>query len=168
MATPPVPVRPNQADAAAAAAAARGRPRTWEQSTIYRLIMTPLIFTSFVVSLVLVDLRHSALRAHYHADANQPGRMPRWLHRIVYRYLPYRYEGDSPSSPPPTTVTEGDGRGDYYHSKQRKLMKMEAAEAFEIRGVVLVALGLLSLGVLWGFWKVVGWVFGLVGRLLAS
>ncbi|KXX79765.1 hypothetical protein MMYC01_202828 [Madurella mycetomatis] len=141
MATPPVPISPNQGDAAT-----RGRRRAWEESTIYRLIMTPLIFTSFLVSLVLVDLRHSVLRAHYHADANQHGRMPGWLHRVVYRYLPYRYDGDSPSSPSQSssssssgaaTKAEGDGRGGHYHSKQRELMKMEAAEAFEIRGIVV-------------------------------
>jgi hypothetical protein len=46
---------------------------------------------------------------------------------------------------------------DYYHSKQRKLMKMEAEEAFEIRGWVVTVLGLVSLGVTWMGLKVVWW-----------
>ena len=124
--------------------------------------MTPLLFTSFLVSLLLVDLRNSALRAHYHAT-DQTGRMlPRWLHRLVYRYRPYRYDvaagagaGGSPSSPEsPGSVGE---REDYYHSKQRKLMRMEAEEAFEIRGGVVVALVVVGLGVLWVLWRGLGW-----------
>ncbi|SPQ18899.1 71a70ed5-14ee-4d00-97da-034e1f121df3 [Thermothielavioides terrestris] len=130
--------------------------------------MTPLILVSFLVSLALVDLRYSALRAHYHADADQASRLPRWLHRIVYRYRPYRYVAVDERGRP---VAEGRPRSpgspgreaeDYYHSKQRKLMKMEAAEAFEIRGSVLVALGLLSLGVFWAAWRLAAWGFGTV------
>ena len=109
--------------------------------------MTPLLFTSFLFSLLLVDLRYSALRAHYHADG-QSQRLPRWLHRIVYRYRPYRY-GDGP---------DGAGGDGHYHSNQRKLMRMEAEEAFELRGGVLVALVVVGLGMLWMVWRVVaGW-----------
>ncbi|KAL1841506.1 hypothetical protein VTJ49DRAFT_6997 [Mycothermus thermophilus] len=154
--TPPVPVSPNQGDAR--------QPRA--QTAVYKLIMTPVIFISFLVSLALVDLRYSALRAHYHPDDQHRGRMPAWLHRIIYRYRPYRYQAVddkgrpaertpmSPSSPP------GSGRQaeDYYHSKQRKLMKMEAEEAFEMRGIVVVVLGLVSLGAVWAVWKVLAWI----------
>lgn len=137
--------------------------------------MTPLIFISFLVSLALVDLRHSALRAHYHADADgASSRLPRWLHRLVYRYRGYRYDFDDaaaraagrPATPSSSPRSEGQaGSGDYYHSKQRKLMKMEAAEAFEIRGWVLVVLGLLGASVLWAAWKVGAWGWGAVSRL---
>ncbi|KAL2255171.1 hypothetical protein VTK26DRAFT_3934 [Humicola hyalothermophila] len=151
--------------------------------------MTPLIFISFLVSLALVDLRYSALRSHYHADADDEThhhrRMPRWLHRIVYRYRGYRYDvavdqrqgqgqrqvdgGDDDEdgagstgrrAPGSRSASEQEvkGGGEYYHSKQRKLMKMEAAEAFEIRGWVMVVLGLLGLAVAWGAWKVASWV----------
>jgi hypothetical protein len=140
--------------------------------------MTPLLFTSFLLSLLLVDLRHSALRSHYHADATQPSRMPGWLHRIVYRYRRYRYVAvddraqagtptpspGSPGSPGMGGVAEAE---DYYHSKQRKLMKMEAEEAFEMRGVVVVVLGLVSFGVLWAVWRAVEWGLGAV-RVLVS
>ncbi|KAK4101732.1 hypothetical protein N658DRAFT_506898 [Parathielavia hyrcaniae] len=152
---PPVPVSANQGDAR----------RPPEPSTIYKLIMTPLMFISFLVSLALVDLRYSALRAHYHAAG--PSRLPRWLHRLVYRYRPYRYvaamegHGRPPAaraavveSPLGSTGSPGSGLGSgpgpewggedyYYYSKQRKLMEMEAAEAFEIRGWVVTGLGLV-------------------------
>lgn len=149
--------------------------------------MTPLLFISFLVSLALVDLHHSALRSHYHAEGSQPSALPGWLHRIVYRYRPYRYaavderghprssggEEGSPggsvssfsSSPGGTTASPGSvldsaAGEDYYHSKQRKLMRMEAAEAFEIRGGVVVGLGLVSLAMLWAAWKVMVWGWG--------
>ncbi|KAK4154041.1 hypothetical protein C8A00DRAFT_14807 [Chaetomidium leptoderma] len=198
--TPPVPVSANQGDA----------PRPREPSTIYKLVMTPLLFTSFLISLALVDLRHSALRAHYHADAdataNQPSRrrrLPAWLHRIVYRYQRYRYvdvvvdeqrgrpigetqgqgqgqgRAESPGTPgspgslgksPGVVAGGGGGREaeDYYHSKQRQLMKMEAAEAFEIRRGVVMVLGLVSFGVLWAVWTVLGWGLGVVRVWVSS
>ncbi|KAK4242334.1 Endoribonuclease L-PSP-domain-containing protein [Achaetomium macrosporum] len=134
------------------------------------LIMTPLLFISFLLSLTLVDLRHSALRAHYHANANQPSRLPRWLHRIVYRYLHYRYvavdergrpgaDAESPGSSGSAGSPGMAGREseDYYHSKQRKLMKLEATEAFEIRDSVLVVLGFVGLGMVWIAWRALSW-----------
>ncbi|KAK4130426.1 hypothetical protein BT67DRAFT_437023 [Trichocladium antarcticum] len=130
------------------------------------LITTPLIFISFLVSLAIVDLRHSALRAHYHADsAGRPSRLPRWLHRLVYRYQRLR-PVDEHGRPFPVTVGEhggGDGGGEgYYHSKQRKLMRMEAAEAFEIRNGVMVVLGVLGLAAWWAAWRAVSRGLGMV------
>ncbi|KAL2269935.1 hypothetical protein VTJ83DRAFT_2119 [Remersonia thermophila] len=154
--TPPIAVSPNQGDAR----------RPPAQSAVHKLIMTPVIFVTFLVSLALVDLRYSVLRAHYHPDDQPHGRMPAWLHRIIYRYRPYRYQnvndkgrpvGKTPASPssPPWSGRQGE---DYYHSKQRKLMKMEAEEAFEMRGTVVVVLGVVSLTVAWAAWKMVAWV----------
>jgi hypothetical protein len=149
--------------------------------------MTPLIFTSFLLSLALVDLRHSALRAHYHADAadataTQPSRLPGWLHRVIYRYRPYRYQvvvdergrevgvkkGQGGLGSPAGSPAGSPGLGreveveDYYHSKQRELMRMEVSEAFEIRGWVVLGLGLVGLGVLWVGWRVLSWVLMVV------
>ena len=118
------------------------------------MIMTPVIFITFLVSLSLVDFRYSAMRSQYHAE--QPSRLPPWLHRLIYRYRPYQYvvideKGD-------LTGKKADAR--YYHSKQRKLMKMEIDDAFEIRSTVLVALGLLSMVVAWATWRVIVWCAG--------
>ncbi|AEO54173.1 hypothetical protein MYCTH_2296430 [Thermothelomyces thermophilus ATCC 42464] len=173
-----------------AASADRGDARRLRKpSTLYKLVMTPVLFVSFLLSLALVDLRYSSLRALYHADSGDqpPGRrrLPGWLHRIIYRYRPYRYavavDGDgrpvgttttprSPGSPeggatPSRTAREAE---DYYHSKQRELIKMEAEEAFEIRGVVVLVLGFVGLAVLWAAWKVVSWGVGAVYRSMTS
>lgn len=135
--------------------------------------MTPVIFISFLLSLAFVDLRYSALRRHFHADGRQ--RLPGWLHRIIYRYRPYRYavvvDGDgrpvtpgSPASPGSGTSPSGTAReaDDYYHSMQRKLIKMEAEEAFEMRGMVIWALGFIGLAVMWATWKVASWGAGVI------
>lgn len=110
--------------------------------------MTPVIFVTFVVSLTLVDYRYSAMRSQYHAEP--PSRLPAWIHRLVYRYQPYQYVLVDENRQP--TGQRADPR--YLHSKQRKLMKMEVVDAFEIRSTVLVILGLLSLALIWGVWQV--------------
>ncbi|KAK1837311.1 hypothetical protein QBC39DRAFT_295440 [Podospora conica] len=154
---PLAPVSGNAGDA--------GPPR---QSTIYKLIITPLIFVSFIISLTIIDLRHSARRAHFHADHQhqRPGtsRLPLWLHRVIY----HRRQDVPPSTDEhtrPVTPWDGDGdRDGYYHSKQRELMKMMADEAFEIRSAVLMALVVGGLGVALGLWKAMGWGVGVLGE----
>lgn len=121
--------------------------------------MTPFIFISFLISLVMVDYRYSVQRSRYHAL--NPSRLPTWLHRILYRYQPYEYVVVDEHGRP-----VGDGQR-FLHSKQRKLMRMEVAEAFEVRRTVLVVLAVLgAMGVVavWGLWRIVrwqGWVVGL-------
>lgn len=128
---------------------------------VSQLVMTPIIFISFVVSLALIDLRHSASRAHYHAE-QEDSRLPRWLHRLIYRYQPYQYVPVDERGNPLVGKTGGH---QYYHSKQRKLMKMEVDDAFEIRNRVLVVLGLLSLCILWGAWRLLSWLLQSLGLI---
>lgn len=129
------------------------------QSVIQKYVVTPLILISFLVSLTLVDYRHSANRSHYHADPRE-SRIPQWLHRILYRYRKYQYVPVDDKGRP---LGESANNEEYYHSYQRKLLRMEVDEAFEIRSTVLVALSLISLLVLWGFYKVIAWGLVLVG-----
>ncbi|KAK0618297.1 hypothetical protein B0T17DRAFT_509842 [Bombardia bombarda] len=146
MTTPPVPVSANRGDA---------NPR--DQATLYKIIMTPVIFISFLISLAIVDLKYSVRRSHFHAQ-ERPGRMPTWLHRLIYRYRRYDYVPldqhgqpfDSTSNPPSDSHW-------FYHSKQRKLVKMEAADAFEIRGIVQVFMALFALCVTWALWQILSW-----------
>ncbi|KAI8222065.1 hypothetical protein K4K54_007192 [Colletotrichum sp. SAR 10_86] len=126
---------------------------TMQQSTLYKGIMTPIIFVSFLLSLVWVDLKYTLKRSrgrgHHHG-----GWMPSWLHSIVYRHSPYTYmqkESTTPNSSPRSSPREEPGEF-YYHSKQKKLMRMEMDDAFEVRGQVLVVVGAASLATLWGFW----------------
>ncbi|KAK0666254.1 hypothetical protein QBC41DRAFT_154991 [Cercophora samala] len=148
--------------------------RVGDQSSIYKVIMTPIIFTSFLISLFLVDTRNSALRRHYHASDSE-SRMPEWLHRILYRYKRYEYvavdENGKPfpiSNPQTPAVSPGQEKEDYYHSKQKKLMKMEVAEAFEIRSSVVILLVALGVVFLWGSWKVASWAIGALWTLVSS
>ncbi|KAK4180398.1 hypothetical protein QBC36DRAFT_30618 [Triangularia setosa] len=164
----PAPVR------AAAAKVNQGDIKIGDKPSFYKVIMTPIIFTSFLISLFLVDTRNSALRRHYHASDTE-SRMPEWLHRIVYRYKRYEYvavdENGKPfpiSNPQTPATSPKQEKEDYYHSKQKKLMKMEVAEAFETRSSVIVLLVVLGVAVLWGTWKAASWATGALWTLAFS
>lgn len=120
--------------------------------------MTPIIFASFLISLLIVDLRYAAMRSHFHPE-DYSTRLPRWLHRILYRYQPYQYVRVGKDGKP-TTQHAYQG---FYHSKQRKLMKMEVDDAFQIRGTVLFVLGILAMVVGWCFWRMATWVLRACG-----
>jgi hypothetical protein len=104
--------------------------------------MTPIIFVSFLVSLAWVDLRYSIRRSQ---DRKSSSRLPGWLHHLLYR----------------KTAPVGPHDG-YYHSKQKKLAKMEMADAFEIRGTVVAVLFVLSASASWGVWSAGCWAWGAV------
>lgn len=120
--------------------------------------MTPLIFVSFLVSLAWVNFRYSVMRAHSHSE--DPSRLPRWLHRVVYREAPYKYVKVDATKPgaPAAPAAHDEGSRWYYHSKQRKLMRMEVGDAFQIRSTVLMVLGLLAVAATWALWWVVWWI----------
>lgn len=88
--------------------------------------------------------------------------MPSWLHSIVYRRQPYHYVLVKGSDSPPATATgrprattaakttkPAKNDNSYYHSMQRKLLKMESDEAFRIRTTVLWVMGFAAVGSVW-------------------
>ncbi|CAM1507366.1 Fc.00g070070.m01.CDS01 [Cosmosporella sp. VM-42] len=103
--------------------------------TVYSAVMTPVNFVVFLVSLLLVDLRYTMRRAYGHPDVGS--RLPTWLHQLVFRPQPYQNGRQSSKD------EDKHGRW-YYHSKQKKLMKMEANEAFQLRNTVLLMLGIVA------------------------
>lgn len=140
--------------------------------------MTPVIFVSFLFSLAWVEFRYSLMRSHSHSET--PSNLPRWLHRVVYREAPYRYvridaarsgggssrptsprtsSNGGPSAKASASASDCEGSRWYYHSKQRKLMKMEVDDAFQIRSTVLMALGMLALVFTWAVWRTAWWVW---------
>jgi hypothetical protein len=108
-------------------------------------IMTPINFISFLVSLYLVDYHYRNKREHFHENGQKGNRLRDWLHQLIFRPQPYAWIGGASPAPPNQA-----GRNWYYHTKQKKLMKMEAAEAFEMRGSVLMVLVILAFGAVWG------------------
>ncbi|KAI8683817.1 hypothetical protein NCS57_00046500 [Fusarium keratoplasticum] len=104
-----------------------------QPSTLYSLIMTPINITVFLLSLFLVDLRYTQGRINRYGDGdNGGGRSSRWMPRWFTQ--PYQHIGH----------TDHDAHGSWhYHSKQKKLMKMEADEAFQMRSTVLVLLAVM-------------------------
>lgn len=115
--------------------------------------MTPVNFVSFLISLVLVDIHYTRLRMHTHAESRS--RLPNWLHDLLYRRYPYEDIRRKP----------GGVRGPwYYHSKQKKLMRMEAEDAFKLRGPVLVGMAVAAAsattGVLYLLKIFVSWLCG--------
>lgn len=120
--------------------------------------MTPVIFVSFLFSLAWVDFRYSLMRSHSHSET--PSRMPRWLHRLLYREAPYQYVRVDASGPNAITSSEKEeGKRWHYHTKQRKLMKMEVEDAFQIRGSVLVVLGLVAALGTFATWRIGSWAW---------
>lgn len=104
--------------------------------------MTPINFTSFLFSLVIVDVHYTFMRLRYHAEA--PGLLPSWLHRLLFCLQRYR---DAHARGVDGAAQTRDGSdGWHYHSDQRRLMEMEAEDAFKIQSTVLVVLGLAIMG----------------------
>lgn len=120
--------------------------------------MTPIIFVSFLFSLAWVEFCYTLNRSHTHVGADgrplgktpaRTHRMPPWLHRIAYRRQEYQDEIRGTGEQQLKPGTAGTGDDFHYHSMQRKLLKMEAAEAFHIRTTVLCVLGLVTAGMTW-------------------
>lgn len=111
--------------------------------------MTPVNFVAFLLSLCLVDWRLRARREHIHR--HRQSRLPDWLHRLIYRPQPYSQVGGGAAAAAPGEVREPF----YYHTKQKKLLKMEADEAFRMRRPAIAALSVVVVALGWTAWRVV-------------
>ncbi|KAM0322897.1 hypothetical protein ACHAQA_009239 [Verticillium albo-atrum] len=120
-----------------------------DKMSIYKWVMTPIIFVSFLVSLAWVDFRYTVLRAR---GRRSDSRLPAWLHHLVYR----RADEDGAQG---GKAQGGQTTGGYYRSKQKKLARMEMADAFEIRMHVAAFLAAVAAVVSWVGVAVVGWVW---------
>ena len=85
-------------------------------SFLIRTILAPILFISFLISLVLIDRSTSTeVFSHSHAEHD---------HHHSDRGDPSEHSGD----------------GQYYHSHQRKLMKREMDDAFAMRNRVIAVM----------------------------
>ncbi|MCJ1299303.1 hypothetical protein MMC08_002095 [Hypocenomyce scalaris] len=111
-----------------------------QDSLLTRLVLTPLLCISFLLSLLLVDNRNHE-RSHPHAAP------PR----------------DTPLGKLSAPWVRTDGDTWVWQVKKRKLARTEMGQAFEIRKWVLVALVLVGVGAMGAGVLVVKWVWGRVG-----
>jgi hypothetical protein len=125
------------------------------------MIMTPINFVTFLVSLYIVDRQYmdERVRRHGPRHAQAPSMQPSassssWLQRLLYTPRPYEWVDRRPAPP------NRDDERYYYHSKQKKLMKMEAADAFALRRPVILGLALLAALALLLAARLGAWVFG--------
>ncbi|KAI0535752.1 hypothetical protein GGR58DRAFT_426038 [Xylaria digitata] len=173
-------LRSNQTMSTTASAAlrARGDEVRW-QSKIYQAVMTPINFVAFLVSLYLIDSRYRAQRNRQHeGKASDNKRIP-WLHRLLYRQnsSPYDWVGSpqrrlSPQSAHTTPRHEVDIKNEdkaprsikeigspwFSHTMQKKLLIMEAADAFGLQNSVLFALFVLAIFIAWVLWQAMMWL----------
>ncbi|KAA8577174.1 hypothetical protein EYC84_007170 [Monilinia fructicola] len=117
-------------------------PEAPKESAVVRFIIAPITFISFLISLFLIDRRNSSLRLHQHSQPRTypdtfVGRIREFLHKLVFKPQPYAYI-KSPSRGP---NAEGDKQREeepwHWRTKQKKMMKMEVADAFKLRQWVL-------------------------------
>ncbi len=133
--------------------------------------MTPVNFIAFLLSLYLVDCHYDDERARRHrtaagagagaatATTGPAGRLPAWLHRLFLAPQPYEWVDQGRERPAPPNRHE---ERYYYHTKQKKLMRMEAADAFGLRTPVLVLLSLLAAAAAWAAWRLASGLAALV------
>jgi hypothetical protein len=134
-------------------------------SNVLQLLIAPITFVSLLLSLALIDNRNASLRHHIHAPSHSPapdtlfGRVKNTLHNLVYRPQPYTYV-KSPDivqrQKSGEVVNKQTTKGEPWHwnTKQTKMMKMELADAFEMRTRVVLAMAV----VVAVFAALVGWL----------
>ncbi|KAK8874914.1 hypothetical protein PGQ11_005428 [Apiospora arundinis] len=134
-----------------------------QQSKLYRMVMTPVNLISFILGLWLVDLKYRCQRGHNHSRTSSSSASssawysPAWLWK-PRREQPYDWVGGAG----PTPVRKQNEDRFYYHTKQKKLMRMEAAEALQLRNRVIVGMVLVAMFVLlatsWVTRSLVAWL----------
>ncbi|KAI0817493.1 hypothetical protein GGR55DRAFT_21697 [Xylaria sp. FL0064] len=154
-----------------------------QQSKIYQAIATPINFIVCLVSLYLIDSRNRAQRHRQPEGKATDSSQRSWLHWLLYRQRgsPYdwvdTYQGQPVSQSAYTTTprhevrvkdvtgsTRETGNTWFYHTKQKKLLRVEAADAFALRNPVLVVLGVLAISVGWVLGRTVMWLTAMVLR----
>ncbi|CZT04647.1 uncharacterized protein RAG0_11039 [Rhynchosporium agropyri] len=163
-------------------------PEAPKESTVSRLLITPITFLSFLLSLALVDSHNYHLRTKSLSKSpsrSQPttllGRVRRLLHGLVFREVdagPYAYvrspnlevkagekrdrsaSGHSSPSPSPGRRSGEVDEPWHWHTKQKKMMRAEFEDALKLRKWVVLFLGLVVFSGL-GMVLVIGsWMVG--------
>jgi hypothetical protein len=125
------------------------------------LILAPLLFTSFLLSLFLVDRQNRAYRVSAHPSSSSAAGA--WLSRIApskwWDPEPYEivYDESAAGSAKPRKQPW------YIKKKHRKIAKFEVNEAFELRTRVIVSMVVIMLalviGAAFGLKQIYDWVW---------
>ncbi|CAL3962332.1 unnamed protein product [Diplocarpon coronariae] len=152
---------------------------TPKESAISRLVITPLVFLSFLLSLALIDSHNHNLRHSHSPSHAQPttvlGHIRQLIHSLIFTEVkdrgPYAYV-KSPASremEQERDASSSSGRANeepwHWHTKQGKMMRAEMEDAFKLRKWVVIALvGVLFNGVM-AVWMLGRWVIGAFGGI---
>ncbi|KAF1914981.1 hypothetical protein BDU57DRAFT_309741 [Ampelomyces quisqualis] len=143
-----------------------------QDSLLARIILTPVLFTSFILSLSFVNLRDRANRARAHSSTSVLTYLypSRWLDIEPYQD-PYNsswgrggaathVEPDGAIGPKQgKNATHSRKKSWHLNKKIRKVAKLEVSDALEMRGRVIVGmLAMLALGSV-VLWFVAKWLF---------
>ncbi|OBT77883.1 hypothetical protein VF21_03223 [Pseudogymnoascus sp. 05NY08] len=112
------------------------------ESSLSRLVIAPITFLSFLLSLFLIDSYTTSSRRR--DRATRPARgwgggVKEALSALLWKPKPgspYAYVGGSRGQ-----GKGGEGEEWVWHTKQRKMLRMEVVDAFELRRWVVAALG---------------------------
>ncbi|KAI1107555.1 hypothetical protein F4804DRAFT_163565 [Jackrogersella minutella] len=129
------------------------------KSSVFQTVMTPVYVVTFFLSLYFVDYQYNDKRIQEHSE--KYSRLPYILDRTIFSPRPYRWVDRKNSG---SLSSAGNEERWYYHTKQKKLMKMEAADAFEIQRSVLLGLGTVILCGTLAVWRLGAgfWILGVV------
>ncbi|KAF2684676.1 hypothetical protein K458DRAFT_442515 [Lentithecium fluviatile CBS 122367] len=149
-----------------------GQPDEPHEHILIRLIWTPLLMTSFLLSLFLVNLSDRTRRSK--SQTTTPSTQSSSL---LARLNPEPYQDSTDSTWDRRNSTTHDAphaaisprqnqpqkkRSWHLHKKIRKVAKLEISDALEMRGRVLVVM-VVMIGVAgYGGWLGVRWAFGMV------
>lgn len=142
-----------------------------------QLVITPITFLSFLLSLCLID---SYTTGRIGPQSQSPPTLRQQVTNVVHRMLfkqnpTYKYRSSHVNTKPTgeikgekAEVAKKAGEHWYWHTHQRKLMRMEVDDAFRIRRWVMVVMCMtafvFSAVALWAGMKVVGGVFEMMGK----
>lgn len=121
--------------------------------------MTPINLTVFLLSLILVDMNYTKNRinTYGYTHSDLPWFYPRWVARYVWPQ-PYQHVGGGAKG------SKANERW-HYHSKQKKLLKLEADEAFQMRSTILVLLSVVAALATSAVWFIASKAFYWLGPL---
>ena len=119
----------------------------WFQANAQRqLIISPLTFLSFLISLALVDAQDQTLRSQLRPSRPAPitllGRIKALFHSLIYE--PATSGGAHAYIQTSSKEVQRDGESWFWRSKRRQLFRSEFTDAFRLRKRVLVAMSTVA------------------------